>query len=223
MPDEPNDKPLNPSVPTHAAPTSPQAGPVMPAPSATKPVSPRSKTSQPLDPAHVPMTEEFDKARWTLPPWQPVAVALGIVAVVVAVLSFVTRAKPPAAGGIDNITAVQVPPGDSVLVGISLNFTNNGQKPLWVHTIKATLKTEKGEWSDDAAAAVDYDRYFQAFPDLKQNAEVPLIPEMRVPPGAQQKGMVIVSFPVAKDQFEQRKSLSVTIQPYDQKAVVLTR
>jgi hypothetical protein len=169
------------------------------------------------------MTEEFDKAKWTLPPWQPVAVALGIVAVVVAVLSFATRAKPPATGGVDNIVAVQVPPGDAVLVGVNVSFTNNSSKPLWIHTIKATLKTDKGEWSDEAGSAVDYERYFQAFPDLKQYAGQPLIPEMKVAPGAEQRGMLIVSFPVPKDQFEQRKSLSVTIQPYDQKAVVLTK
>jgi hypothetical protein len=43
-------------------------------------------------------------------------------------------------------------------------------------------------------------------------------------PGTQQKGTIIVSFPVAKDAFDKRKSISVTIQPYDQPLpIVLTK
>ena len=35
-------------------------------------------------------------------------------------------------------------------------------------------------------------------------------------PGGQIKGTIIVSFPITPDAFASRKSLKVTIQPYDQ-------
>ena len=180
------------------------------------------KDAADYDRAHVPMEEEFDKAKWTLPPWQPVVVALVIVGVVVAILAFVTRAKPQGRATIDNLNAVQIQ-GDNVMVAVNITLNNAGQKPLWIHDIKAQLKTDKGEFTDEAAPAVDAERYYQAFPDLKQNTLPALLPEAKIAPGGQQQGTVVFSFPVTKDQFDHRKSLTVTIQPYDQKPVVLTK
>lgn len=193
-------------------------------PAPMPPTAPKPKKSEePTDLAHVPMSEEFDKAKWTLPPWQPVVVALVIVGVVVAILAFSTRAKPPGAGGIQNVTAVPIGAGDTVLVAVTLSLNNSSQKPLWVHDIKAHLKTDKGEWTDEAATAVDSERYFQAFPDLKQNALTILKLEDKIPVGGQRRGTVVFSFPVTKDQFDQRKELSVSVQPYDQpRPIVLT-
>ncbi len=184
-------------------------------------VAPKA-SEEDFDRAHVPMGEEFSRARWTLPPWQPVAVALAIVAVVVVALSFLTRAKPQGSASLDNVNVVQVQP-DSVLVAVNVTLANNGEKPMWIHTIKATLTTDKGIFNDEAAPAVDVERYYQAFPDLKQNTQPALLPEAKIAPGAQQKGTVVFSFNVPKDDFDKRKSLTVTIQPYDQKAVVLTK
>lgn len=174
------------------------------------------------DRAHVPMAEEFDKAKWTLPPWQPVVVALVIVGVVVAILAFVTKAKPQGRATLDNLNAVQLQDG-SILLAVNVSLTNAGPKPLWIHDIKAQLKTDKGDFTDEAAPAVDVQRYYQAFPELKQNTLPALLPEAKIAPGGQQQGTMVFSFPVTKDQFEHRKSLTVTIQPYDQKAVVLTK
>ncbi len=180
------------------------------------------KDAEDYDRAHVPMEEEFDKAKWTLPPWQPVVVALVIVGIIVAIVAFATRAKPQGKASVDNVNAVQIQ-GDSVLVAVTATVNNSGEKPMWIHDIKAQLKTDKGDFSDEAAPAVDVDRYYQAFPDLKQNTASPLLPEAKIAPGGQQKGTMVFSFPVTKDQFDHRKSLAVTIQPYDQKAVVLTK
>jgi hypothetical protein len=193
-----------------------------PAAAAPKPQVVKKADPEDYDRAHVPMEEEFDKARWTLPPWQPVVVALVIVGVVVAIFSFATRAKPQGRASIDNINAVQIM-GDNVMVALNVTLQNTGQKPLWIHDIKAQLKSEKGDFTDEAAPAVDAERYYQAFPDLKQNTLPALLPEAKIAPGGQQQGTIVFSFPVTKDQFEQRKSLRVTIQPYDQKAVVLSK
>jgi hypothetical protein len=134
----------------------------------------------------------------------------------------VTKVKPQGKATIDNINVVQIQ-GDSVLVAINVTLNNTGQKPLWIHDIKAQVNTDKGEFSDEAAPAVDVERYYQGFPDLKPNTLPALLPEAKIAPGGQQQGTIVFSFPVPKDQFDQRKSLTVTIQPYDQKAVVLTK
>jgi hypothetical protein len=75
-----------------------------------------------------------------------------------------------------------------------------------------------------AASAIDYDRYFQAFPSLKEHALAAIPPETKIPIGGQTQGTVVVSFPVTQDGFDKRKSLSVAIQPYDQPLpIVLTK
>jgi hypothetical protein len=84
--------------------------------------------------------------------------------------------------------------------------------------VKATVKTDDShEFSDDAAAPVDFERYFQAFPALKARAIAPLTVETKIPPGTDAQGTIMVSFPMTLDAFNKRKSLTVTVQPYDQR------
>ena len=119
----------------------------------------------------------------------------------------------------------QAPNENAVLVAVNVTIRNSPERPLWIHTIKATLKTDSGEFSDDAASSSDFARYFQAFPALKEHAlGSALVPEQKIGPGALAQGTVVVSFPVTQDAFDKRKSLSVVIQPYDQAVpVVLTK
>ena len=96
-----------------------------------------------------------------------------------------------------------------------------GDKALYIKSITANLKTDQGDQSDDAASPSDYDRYFSAYPDLRQHATQPLTVETKIMPGAEQKGTVLVAFPVTEQQFDARKDLNVTIVPYDQNSIVL--
>jgi hypothetical protein len=105
-----------------------------------------------------------------------------------------------------------------------LTLRNITDKPLWIHTVKAQLATADGRnYEDEAVSLVDLDRYFQAFPALKENVEPPLVPETKMLPGTAQRGTIIVSFKVSKEIFDQRKSLSVKIQPYDQPLPVVLK
>ena len=143
---------------------------------------------------------------------------------VLGVLAFFQRATPQGGGSIDNIAAIEIPDQNAVLVAINITVRNSGQKALWIHDIKAKLKTDSGELTDEAASAVDFDRYFQAFPTLKEHAIAALPPETKIPPGGQAQGTIVVSFPVKQDAFDKRKSLSIVIQPYDQPLpLVLTK
>ena len=169
--------------------------------------------------------EEFGTAKRNLPPAGIVVICVAAIAVVLGIFAFVQRAKPQGAGSIDFITAAEVPDQNTLLSAVTLTLRNTGQKPLWIHTIKARLTTADGKtFDDDAASGVDLDRYAQAFPVLKQNALSPLLPEAKILPGAEQRGTVVVSFPVTQQAFDQRKSLAISIQPYDQPLpVVLTK
>jgi hypothetical protein len=169
--------------------------------------------------------EEFSGAKRNLPPAGIVLICLAGVAVVLGVYAYLGRQKPQGAGSIDYISAAEVTGQNSTMVAITFTLRNNGQRPLWVHTLQAQLTAADGKTFDDqAASAVDFDRYFQAFPALKEHSERPLSPETKLLPGAEQTGTIIVTFPVGKDVFDQRKSLAITIQPYDQPLpVVLTK
>jgi hypothetical protein len=160
----------------------------------------------------------------SLPPAKIVLIALAGLAVVLAIYGFVGRAKPQGAGSLDNIAAVEVPNQNSMLVALTVTLHNSGEKPLWIHNIEGKLKTPSQEYSDDAASAVDFERYFQAFPALKQNSQAALMPETKILPGKEARGTVIVSFPVTQADFDKRQSISVVIHPYDQPLpVVLTK
>lgn len=170
------------------------------------------------------MTEEFDRARWTLPPIGIVVIGIAIVAVVGAILIYTNRAKPVVAGGITNVAAVQLPDNSSVLVAIQMNIGNSTPKQWYIENMKATVKTQQGEWTDDSAAtAVDSQRYFQAFPALGNAGTQILKFDQKLAPGQQETGTVVFSFPITKDQFDQRKSLTVTIHPFDNLPVTFSK
>jgi hypothetical protein len=199
-------------------PTPPPKPPVPPASTAAKP----KPKEEEMDRAHVPMSEEFDRAKWTLPPLGILGIALAIVAVAVLIIGFAARAKPVAAGGITGVNAVQLQ-DNTILAAISLSVGNVTEKAWWIHGVKATVKTDQGEYTDEAATAVDSERYFQAFPELGQGTSPILKFDQKIQPAQQEAGTIVVSFPITKDQFDARKSITVTIEPFDNPPVTFTK
>jgi hypothetical protein len=228
-----NDQKTGPQ-PAVPSPNQPGGGPAprQPGPAAAapppRPAAPTGTVPTPRPPAapqpyDIPtLGEEFDQAKRTLPPAQIVAIAIAGVAIVLAIVMYMARYKPVSAGSLGDVASVELADHNSVLVAINVSVRNIGHKPLWIHEMGAEVETDKGKFSDHAASAIDFDRYYQAYPTLKQKALPALMPEMKIAPGGEQKGTVIVSFPVNEDAFEHRKSLSVTVEPYDQRALVLT-
>jgi hypothetical protein len=196
MPDQiPNRAPISPATP------SAPAGPTLPVPQ-------RGAT--------INIADEFGTAKRNLPPVKVLLLATAGVLLIAAGAAFFQRAKPQGAGSLDNVTAVAIPNQDAVLVALTFTLHNSGKKSLWVHGIQGKLATSNGEKSSDAVSAVDFERYYQAFPALKEDAQPALAPEDKLQPGQEIKRTVIVSFPVALVDFKERRSVSVVIQPYDQ-------
>ena len=186
----------------------PEETPTTP-PQGTPPAAPESRSSFRIG-------EEFGTAEKNLPPTRIILIGVGTILVGVAVLAFFQRPRPSASGSIDQVVSVEIPNQGAVMAAVNVSFRNNGEKPFWIRTIQAELQTGSNNYTDDAASAVDFDRYYQAFPALKQYAIEPLQREAKIEPGAQARGTIIVSFPVTPDAFASRKLLKVTIQPYDQ-------
>jgi hypothetical protein len=187
-----------------------------------KPVIPPKPPAIPTGPIHI--GEEFGTAKKNLPPAKIVLLAVAGVLVVVLIASFLKRAKPQASGSLDNVVAVEIPGQTSTMVALTFTLRNTSEKMLYVRSVQGSLKAPSGESVVDAVSAVDFDRYFQAFPVLKNGAQPALAPEVKVQPGETVVRTVIVAFPVALDAFNQRTSTSVVIWPYNETVpVTLTK
>ena len=135
---------------------------------------------QPVHVTEFHIGDEFGTAKRNLPPAGIVAIGIVAVAVIVGIFAFRERPKPRGAGSIDFVAATEVPGQNMILASITMTLRNTTDKPLWIHTLKAQLTTADAQtFDDEAAAVVDLDRYFQAFPALKESAEPPLAPETK--------------------------------------------
>jgi len=195
----------------------------MPEDTPSPPPAPSPATpTQPAIPFNI--GEEFGTAKRNLPPVKILLIGAAIIAVIAGIIAFVQRPQSAATGSIDDVVSVEVPNQNLTMVAINVSLQNNGKKPYLIRTIKADLDSGSGTFSNDAASPVDFDRYFQAFPTLKQHALNPLEREAQIEPGGQAQGTIIVGFPVTPDAFINRKSLKVEIQPYYQPVpLVLTK
>jgi hypothetical protein len=203
MPDETTPNPLPPSSqPSANPPTKPQ--PVN-APSA----------------GHIPITEEMDSAKWTLPPIVPLLVAAVLVAIVVSVVVFSNKTKPSASLAITKV--VSAAQEGNTMVAIQIKLDNQVEGPLWIKEIKAEVETADGKkYTDSAAPGVDGPRYMEAFPALQKAKAGWLREDLKIPTKTSFNGVAIFSYPVAKTAFDARKQVTLRIQLYDRPTLVAT-
>jgi hypothetical protein len=203
----------NPTPPSPATPATPAATPAEP-PSQSGPT--------------INIGDEFGTAKRNLPPPKVLGIGLALILVISAIVIF-TQSRPSSSGSIDEVNAIEIPGQNSVLATINVTIQNNGKKAIWIHTMNASLETSSPDasgntkFTDEAGSPADFERYFQAFPALKEHAIAPLQVETKIQPGNRASGTIMVSFPVTKDVFDKRKSISVTITPYDEIPVTLKK
>jgi hypothetical protein len=167
------------------------------------------------------MAEEFDSAKWTLPPLVPILIAVAAVAIVVAVVAFSNRATPIASG--DIVKVVSADQQGNTMVAVQVRMENKIPKQLWIKDIRSELETADGKkYPDHASPAGDVERYLRAFPELQAAQADTLREELKIPVGGSFTGTTVFSYPVSKEAFDARKSLTVRIQMYDQPTLVLT-
>jgi hypothetical protein len=171
------------------------------------------------DAAHVPMTEEFDSFKHTMPNAVPIAVAMLLVVVVLGILAYVFRYKPVAAGTIDDAFAVTVPSQNNSLAIVDVSFRNVSDKPLRLTNVTVGVHAKGADFSDDFGSASDYPRYFQAFPALQQHAQPGLTRDLKLAPGEKATGSAIVALPLTQEEFAARDSMTVTLHFDNQRPV----
>jgi len=189
-------------------------------PTVTPPVQPPVPPDQPSD---FDISEEYGTARKNLPPVGILLICVAVVAVIVAAYVLTHRAHTVNAGSIDDVVAVQLPGQEMVMAAVNVSIHNNEEKPIWIKAIQVTADAGGSKQTDEAAPAVDAQRYLQAVPELKQHALNFLTPETQVNAMSKISGTIIVTFPVKADVFAARKSLSVSITPYDELPIVMTK
>lgn len=190
------------------------------------PAPPPQTPTPPATPAGptINIGEEYGTAKKNLPPAKIVLIAVAGVLVIVLIASFLKRAKPQASGTLDNIVAIEVPGQTTTMVALTFTLHNTSDKALYVRAIEGKVITATGENTADAVSTVDFDRYFQAFPALKNGAQPPLAPETRMEVGQSLTRTIIAAFPISLDAFNQRKSVSVVLWPYNYTVpVVMTK
>jgi len=186
-----------------------------PTPSPEKP----AKAGPSPDAGHIPMTEEFDSAKWTLPPIVPLLIAGVFVAILVAVVVFSNRSTPVASLAITKVASADQQGNTMVAVQVKLN--NQVDKALWVKNIVAEIETPEGKkLTDSAAPSMEAVRYIDAFPPLQEAKADPLKEELKVPAKTPFTGVAVFLFPVAKNVFDARKGLTLRVQMYDNPTLV---
>jgi hypothetical protein len=194
------------------------------------PPTPKVTKPEATDAGHVPMTEEMDSAKWSLPPIIPVLIALALVAIAVALYAVHgTKFVPRPNGKIVGMTVAEQKTDSSmdgaqsrVLVAVQVSISNPGERPVFVQGASAEVQPDAGEtFKDDAAAASDFDRYLTAFPELKSAVSTALKPETKIMPGETTTGTVLFGFPLSRDAFNKKKAMKVWLKLYDHDPIEL--
>lgn len=190
---------------------------------------------------HMPMGEEFDRARWTMPAVVPVIIAFVIVLAGVGLYSY--RARPglisqakivafqtypihtETARIIDRSGFIADPDKyDQLLVMAQINLKDvHSSKPLYIKSIDATLATggPQGDLSTTQAARSDQEQFFAYYKQLAGFKLEPLMAEQKINPGQEVTGLTVFSFGVTPEVWKARKDFTITIRFYDQNPIVL--
>src|SRR5215469_1283623 len=185
--------------------------------------APGSKTPASPENRDFDISEEYGTARKNLPPARILAICIAVVAIIALIYSLTHRAHPLSTGSIDDVLAVPIPGQDETMVAINLSIQNTEPKPIWIKSIQVGTDVGGQHLTDDASPATDVERYFQAMPELKQHALELLTTDKQINPEGKISGTVVVSFPVTPDAFAARKSLTVTVAPYNEVPLVLKK
>lgn len=111
----------------------------------------------------------------------------------------------------------QDPFQDDFYVLATLRIDNRLKNPVFLKDITATLTAPDGTvTSTSAIEKNDLDNLYLTFPALVPLASAPLLRETAIQPDSHAEGMVILHFPIAQPDWDQRKSATVTLDFYHQ-------
>ena len=149
----------------------------------------------------------------------PILIVIAVVGLIALAGYQVLGSHPVGTVTVGSANAVEMPPGDRIVVEVELAVQNTSDKPLKYHSTELKLVTDKQEFKDEPAATPELPRIYASYPALKHSTEAPLKQDMIIAPGATLRGIVIVAYPVNKATFDARKALEAAVYFYDQSPI----
>jgi hypothetical protein len=112
---------------------------------------------------------------------------------------------------------------DNLYVLTNLRIDNKLRDPLFINDMTATFTTPDDTVATTSAVEKnDLEDTYTAFPQIKPLSTPPLLRESTIQPGGTAEGMVMLHFPVTQDQWNSRKSATLTITFYHHDPITLT-
>ena len=135
-------------------------------------------------------------------------------------MTYSNRPKTIASGAITKV--VRVDQQGNTMTAVQVKIDNKIEKLIWIKNITAELETADGnKYPDHVPPSSEAARYLKASPPLREVQSDSLREELKIPAGTSFIGYTVFSFPVQTDAFDARKSLTVTVELYDQPTLVI--
>ncbi len=116
----------------------------------------------------------------------------------------------------------QDPFQDDFYVLATLRIDDRLKDPVFLKDITAAVTAPDGTvTSTSAIEKNDLDNLYVTFPALVPLASAPLLRETAIQPGNHAEGMVILHFPIAQADWDQRKSADITLDFYHQDSITV--
>lgn len=115
------------------------------------------------------------------------------------------------------LVGVRDPAEDIFYVVTTVHIRNRLKLPLFIKDITGTLTAPDGTVRTvSAVESSELPNLYVAFPKLKPLASPPLLRESTIAPHADAEGMVILALPATQEDWDKRKSATVTVDFYHQ-------
>jgi hypothetical protein len=111
---------------------------------------------------------------------------------------------------------------NQLLVFAHVRLHNPNSAPITIEDDWAVVTLPNGETRRSlGASSADFDKLFQAYPQLAPLRMDPLRRDIQIQPGQSVDGLVVFSYPVSREEWDSRKSMQVTISFNGAKDVTL--
>jgi hypothetical protein len=168
--------------------------------------------------------------------WAAIVAAI-VISIAVVGYAMVTREMPAATGQVIRTTVhfVHHEAGgldaagnpmpkeafDQVLVFSHIQVHNQSKNPLFMRQVMTNAKLDDGIHTSYAAVPRDYERLFQANPDLAALHATPLPTDATIPPGQTVEGDVVAAFRLTQEQWNANKGINYGVSLQYQPDLIL--